>query len=58
MTGGVGPGEYIIINKVRAPDGSRLAVTYNQEGSPLPVQKPDGTVSQTVSLRSCWEAYL
>jgi len=50
MASAVGPGEYTILNKVQASDGSRLAVTFNQRGSPLPVLKPNGEIFQTVSL--------
>jgi len=54
MADGVPPGQqYFIINKVRAPDGSQLAVTYQGEGKPLVVEKREGKISQMVSLPCC-----
>ncbi|KAI9566685.1 hypothetical protein HD554DRAFT_2315326 [Boletus coccyginus] len=51
MTGGIGPGEYVIFNKHLGPDGIRLAVTFKQAGSPLPVQESNGKADQTWIVR-------
>ncbi|KAI9566687.1 hypothetical protein HD554DRAFT_2174104 [Boletus coccyginus] len=47
MADGVPSGQqYFIVNKVRGPDGSQLVVTYKGEGTPLVVEKREGTTSQ------------